>query len=96
MGDPFVVRELTEKADLYRERNALYGDTYHRHGAVMMALYPEGLTLRTVGDFNRFGVLNMIVSKITRYSANWERGGHADSLDDISVYSMMLKELDQK
>jgi hypothetical protein len=34
-----------------------------------------------------------MVSKITRYANCWS-SGHDDSLDDLSVYTMMLRELD--
>lgn len=91
---PFVVKELREKANLFIERNAVYGDTYKRHGTVMSALFPDGASLETINEHSRWQILNTIVSKLVRYSANMHRGGHDDSLDDISVYAMMLKELD--
>lgn len=93
-SDPFVVRELNAKADIYRERNKLYGDNYKRFGVIMATLFPNGLTLRSVADFNRFGILVQLVAKETRYAENFTRGGHDDSLDDTAVYAMMLKELD--
>jgi len=45
-------------------------------------------------DANRMGCLNMIVGKLIRYASNWDKGGHKDSLDDISVYAQMLNEID--
>lgn len=87
--------ELMEvAARTYKERNKVYGDSYKRHGSIMKALYPEGVTLETEQDFNRFGVMNMIVSKLCRYSNNFETGGHQDSIHDLGVYSFMLEELD--
>lgn len=96
MTKPFNVPDhLTNTAGIYRERNALYGDNYKRFGHVMLHMFPGGLTLRSAEDFNRFGVLVQIVGKVTRYAANFERGGHADSLDDNIVYAAMLRELDE-
>jgi hypothetical protein len=90
----FVPDQLRAKADLYAERNKLYGDNYKRFGAVMQLLFPKGVTLESVDDHNRFGIFVQIVAKVTRYAQNFEDGGHDDSLDDNAVYSMMLKELD--
>lgn len=86
---PFL---LEGAAKTYRERNKTYGNSYKRHGEVMRSLFPEGILLKTTEDFNRFGVLNMIVSKLCRYAAKPE--GHLDSIHDTVVYSAMLEELD--
>lgn len=91
----FVSRELITKAELFEERHKLYGDNYKRFGDVMVALFPGGVQLRNQHDFARFGVLVQVISKMTRYCENFSRGGHDDSLDDQSVYCMMLKEVDQ-
>lgn len=92
----FVPRELRLKADIYEERNKLYGDNYKLFGQVIYAMFPEGVHLETDEDHNRWGVFVQIVAKVTRYAANFHRGGHDDSLDDMAVYSMMLKELDNE
>lgn len=87
---------LAEGAKTHEERNALYGDSYHGFGAVMLALFPDGITLSTESDFNRFAVLMHIVGKIHRYTASFNKvGGHPDSAHDAMVYSAMLQELDQ-
>lgn len=90
----FVPEQLRAAATIYEQRNKLYGDNYLRFGHVMAILFPAGLTLKTPDDFNRYGILTQIVSKQTRYAAQFNAGGHDDSLDDSSVYSMMLKEVD--
>lgn len=103
----FVPEQLRKAADIYEQRNALYGDNYKWFGNVMAALFPNGAPARMAGVdgskgetmaeyYNRVGVLVQIVSKLTRYCAQFERGGHADSLDDMAVYAMMLRELDQE
>ena len=85
---------LRDAAAIYEERNKLYGDNYKRFGRIMKELFPQGLKLDGHDDFNRYGVFVQVVSKITRYAENFTRGGHADSLDDMAVYAMMLQELD--
>ncbi len=89
-----VPEALESLGALYRERNLTYGDNYKLHGAMMKAMFPNGITLRTPDDHNRFGVFTMIAAKLLRYANMWERGGHADSLDDLTVYTQMLRELD--
>jgi hypothetical protein len=85
---------MEEGAATFRERNKVYGNNYHTHGEVMMKLFPDGVELKTVADFNRFGILNMKVAKLTRYCNNFSTGGHQDSIHDDGVYSFMLEELD--
>lgn len=86
---------LMDLADLFRQRNQEYGNTYWMHGHVMRALFPEGLRLETEGDFTRLGIINMIVSKLCRLCQNWSRGGHHDSAIDSSVYFAMLAEVEE-
>jgi hypothetical protein len=89
-----VPDELRNAASLYEERNKLYGDNYKYIGTVAMSMFPKGLELKTAEDFNRFGTFWAILVKMTRYAEMYSKGGHADSLDDITVYSQMMKELD--
>ena len=93
---PDVPGMLTDLAELYKERNKLYGDNYKRFGVIMKALFPMGISLYDEDEHNRFGVFVQIVAKITRYAEQFKVGGHPDSLDDTAVYSMMLQELDQE
>lgn len=92
----FVPKQLMDKARLYAERNALYGDNYKRFGVILTCLLDgQQLDASDVDQMNRLGVFVQIVSKMTRYGNLFTIEPHADSLDDIAVYSMMLKELDQ-
>ena len=94
---PTVPEILRKGADTYEERNPLYGDSYKVYGAVMKAMFPDGLPdFATVADFNRLGVFNMIVSKLMRYASNIGNGGHFDSALDLSVYAAMLAELTEE
>lgn len=87
---------IAEALETFRERNQSYGDNYLQHGKVMTVLFPDGIELKTVEDWNRFGIINMIVAKMTRYSQNWPdvNKGTIDSLHDLGVYSFMLESID--
>lgn len=77
----------------FKQRSEQYGESYKRHGEVMRALFPEGLTICGVEEFNRFGILNMIVSKLLRYTNDWHNP-HEDSIHDLGVYAFINQELD--
>lgn len=87
--------QLRAMADLYDERNKLYKDNYMKFGRIMDALFPDGLMIKGVKDWNRLGMFVQVMSKQTRYAAQWDEGGHADSMDDTSVYAQMLREVDE-
>jgi hypothetical protein len=90
---PDVPALLRAAAKTFEERNALYGDNYKHFGHVMAATFPNGLTVADAESWNRLGLLVQTVSKMTRYAANFERGGHQDSAHDLCVYAAMLEEL---
>lgn len=90
-----VPDRLAALGDIYRERNAVYGDSFRTFGVVMIGLFPQGLELRSVDDWNRLSLVTHMVDKLVRYSFNFTTsGGHIDSLDDIAVYSQILQMLD--
>jgi hypothetical protein len=85
---------LEEAATTFRDRNAVYGDNFKHVGEVMMGLFPEGLKVETAHDWNRLHILLLCVVKQTRYTFNWSKGGHHDSIRDNTVYSAMLEMID--
>lgn len=87
---------LIEGAEIYAERNKIYGDNWIRFSKVMLALFPNGISLKTEDDFSRFQLFSHVVAKQTRYSNNWDVGGHADSSIDLSVYGAMLSAIDEE
>lgn len=93
-GFPEVGALLRECADTFDERNAVYGNNYAMVGKVMAALFPNGITLKTVDDHNRFHLFMLKIVKLTRYSINYDQGGHADSAVDDIVYTAMVAGLD--
>lgn len=94
----FVPDQLRKAATIYEERNKLYGNNYKSFGKLIDALFPDGIPSGPIENnaeyYNRVGVLIQLLSKLTRYCANFGDGGHADSLTDLAVYAIMLAELD--
>lgn len=90
-----VSDRLRLMATLYEEKNKVYGDQYKRFGDIMMAILGP-IHIRTASDYNRAMTLFNMITKIGRYSRNFSGEGHPDSLDDLSVYSQMLSELDDE
>ena len=91
-----TVKDLLSEAQLtFEKRNEQYGAAYLRHGKIMKELYPQGLHLESLDDFTRFGLINMIVSKVCRYVTDPKKG-HADSSYDMGIYAMMLTSVDSE
>jgi hypothetical protein len=86
---------LEEGAELFRQRNAIYGNGHLKVGKIMAALFPEGIKLESSDDHLRFHIFMLAVVKLTRYSENFGKGGHADSVLDLSVYAAMLSSIDE-
>ena len=91
----YVEEQLKRLAQVHVEKGKEYGDNYKRVGYALDALCGPVGVVETPQDYNRLSLLNHIFSKLSRYCENFARGGHDDSLDDMAVYCMMLKELDQ-
>lgn len=93
-----VPERLKELGTLYEERNALYGDNYKHTGKVLKGMFPNGINLMTEKEFNEFALFIQLVHKTTRIAqsiSTYEQPLHADSLDDLSVYSQMLAEVSE-
>lgn len=84
---------LMEMAKTYRERSKMYKNNYKQIGAVMAALYPDGIMLKTEDECNRFHLFLIMLIKITRL-VNMNLN-HQDSCHDIGVYAAMLKSLQE-
>lgn len=85
---------LRESAAIYEERGKVYGESYKEFGPIMSAFFPNGVELSHPDDMNRHAVLTLMMAKMQRYCNNFHKGGHSDSLVDLSTYSAMLNELD--
>lgn len=88
-------QRLIDAAALFMQRNKQYGDNYRTIGPVLAAMFPDGLHVGGAEEMQRVFTIVMVVMKITRYAQNIDRGGHQDSLDDMSVYSMMAAYTDE-
>jgi hypothetical protein len=80
---------LAEMANTYRERNAVYGDNWKNVGNVMMAMFPEGVELKTADAVNSWHLWELIVVKLTRFANS--KLTHQDSIHDVAVYAAMLE-----
>ena len=89
-----VDQALTDLGELFKERNALYGDNYKRFGPSLFALMGP-VQINSAHDMNRFAIMVQVFAKMSRYVQQFNAGGHHDSLDDLSVYAQMLQELDR-
>ena len=85
---------LDDAADTFAERNKIYGNNYLRLANAMVSMFPDGLTLQTQRDWIRLHLFLAMITKQSRYATNWDKGGHAESLEDNAVYSAMLKAYD--
>lgn len=87
-----VPERLSALGALYEERNKLYKDNYKHFGKVLKGMFPNGLTLNTEEEFNRFAIFIQLVHKNTRLAQGIASGVHQDSCDDLAVYAQMLAE----
>jgi hypothetical protein len=89
-----VGQQLNRIADLFDRKSEEYGDSYKNMGKVLVALFPNGITLKTEDELNRFVTFVQLVFKVNRYAHNYEKGGHMDSMDDLSIYSQIMNSID--
>lgn len=85
---------LSEAADTFRERNAMYRSNWEDVGHILRSMFPEGITLTTACDHTRFHFIILMVVKLSRYANCWKTG-HQDSLRDTAVYAAMLEFFDE-
>jgi hypothetical protein len=58
-----VPQALADLGKLYEERNALYQDNYKNFGRTLLGLFPNGITLKSEEDFNRFALYIQLIHK---------------------------------
>lgn len=78
-------------ANTYRERNLVYGDNYKVVGEVMKSLFPNGMELQEVDDYNIWHLFELMIVKITRFANS--NLSHKDSIHDAAVYAAMVEAL---
>jgi|TARA_R100001443_G_C3287789_1_gene162034 hypothetical protein len=82
---------LVEMGETFRERNKVYGDNYKRVGEVMSVLFPDGVELKTVEDYNIWHLFELMIVKLTRFTNS--NLTHEDSIHDAAVYAAMVESL---
>lgn len=91
--DP-VVESLEEMISIRKQRNGIYNDVYKRKGEVIKALFGGIPQFENEDDLNKFGVLNIMISKMMRITETFfNEELSEDSIDDLAIYGQMLKEL---
>jgi len=84
---------LKEGAEFFQDRAKEYGTAYLRHGAIMAAFFPDGITLKTADDFYFWHIFELDVIKSNRIASAMMRGEqHPDSWHDKMIYSAMATE----
>lgn len=85
---------LAQMADTFRERNKVYGDNYKRVGEIMKALFPQGVALESVAQFNQWHLFELMIVKLTRFANSGLT--HKDSIHDLAVYAAMVEFLTEE
>jgi hypothetical protein len=86
---------LYRAASTYKERRAAYGASEQKFADIAMAMFPDGLHLRTRKDWVRYGMLHQIIGKLARYAKDFFIP-HIDSIHDIVPYAAMLEAEDRR
>ena len=92
-----VPERLRALADLYEKKNEEYGDAYKNMDSLAMGMglsALQGPNEERYITWDRLAILCVMMYKMQRYAARIYDGGHSDSLDDLAVYAMMLREID--
>lgn len=88
--------QLERGISLLQERRAKNGDKYQevykQFGKVLLSLFPAGIHIEPndIDKAIKLGVIVQKVTKLTRYCASLDEGGHLDSALDDMNYSAML------
>jgi hypothetical protein len=96
MSDWAVVTQKTINAlqralETFDQRGSVYRDNHQRLGALLAALFPNGIEVTSPDEHERLALLSLIAIKLSRYAVEWNNGGHRDSIHDIIVYAAMLE-----
>jgi len=79
---------LYQAADLYRERDLVYGSNFNKVAAVLESMFPDGVTIRNADEFRRWHNFELIVVKMCRFAQSGLT--HMDSIRDSCVYCAIV------
>jgi hypothetical protein len=86
-----------EQIEILTERDSQYGQAYNKVGSIMQILFPYGITIYTTEQHQQFDLLKQVIGKLARFSHQFPRGIHRDSLIDAGNYiNLMLANVEQK
>ncbi len=88
------IRQAFKKSmDTILEREAAYGSGAGPIAGALAAMFPEGVTLKTKNDHERFFYVVMMVMKMTRFCRSFEDEGaeNDDSVHDAGNYGKLLE-----
>lgn len=72
----------------FKERGNIYKANYLMIGEILSVMFPEGITLKTVDDHNKWHLFLLTMVKATRLANT--RLTHEDSGLDMAVYASMF------
>jgi hypothetical protein len=93
---------LMKSAEKFRSKNAEHGDAYLKVGVILNQLFPEGITLKTINEFNKFTTLIQILYKVTRMcntcfnEKELIHDSEFDSPNDLGIYAHIFGEIQIK
>lgn len=89
---------LSDLAELNKQKDDEYsGGDYWTIGHILFSLFKgEQPLLTRPSDYARLYHVFLMAGKLSRYCANFDSGGHPDSLSDLSVYAAMVKSMDEQ
>lgn len=93
-----MVSALDKARATFKARNAAYSQGqdfgFEKHAAMLMALFPEGLTIKDTKQMARFILFVMVTVKVARYAEHMPTQGHEDSAHDLGVYALLMEAYD--
>lgn len=85
-----VPQVMDDCLQTFKDRDNQYGKSYVKFGAMMDALFPDGLTVKGKDSFVQLGVFVQQVSKLMRICSGSFDKVHMDSARDLSVYAAIM------
>ena len=91
--------EFKHLEEIFNKKNTDYGNAHLKNGDVLYSMFPKGIELKTVEDFINFGIFQMMITKMLRIgnltfkNQNPNNESIADSCNDLSIYSQMLRDV---
>ena len=79
---------MEQMLNTFRERGKVYKANYLMIGEILSVMFPEGITLKTADDHNKWHLFLMTMIKATRLANTGLN--HEDSALDMSVYASMF------